>query len=65
MRPSTWERDHHPLPVAPTGTPPAARTAAAGAARAMPEAPAAPCGVRLYARTHIDLRRVAGALCRP
>ncbi|MDX2593748.1 MULTISPECIES: putative leader peptide [Streptomyces] len=65
MRPSTSERDHHPLTVAPTGTPPAAGTTAAGAAGAIPGVPAAPGGVRLYARTHIDLGRVAGALCRP
>ncbi|MGW5285367.1 putative leader peptide [Streptomyces collinus] len=64
MRPSTSEREHHPRTVAPTGTPTAAGSTAAGAARAVPSAPAAPGGVRLYARTHIDLRRVAGALCR-
>ncbi|MFC9283663.1 hypothetical protein [Streptomyces collinus] len=40
MRPSTSERDHHPLTVAPTGTPPAtgiteAGITAVGAARAI------------------------------
>ncbi|WP_317447191.1 putative leader peptide [Streptomyces collinus] len=64
MRPSTPERDRHPLTMARTGTPPAAGSTAAGAARAIPEVPCVPGGVRLFARTHIDLRRVAGALCR-
>ncbi|WP_333777843.1 putative leader peptide [Streptomyces sp. IBSBF 3136] len=65
MRPSTSERDRHALAVAPTGTPPAAGLTAAGAARALPVVQAVPGGVRLYARAHIDLQRVAGALCRP
>ncbi|WP_269439635.1 putative leader peptide [Streptomyces paludis] len=30
-----------------------------------PAAPTAPRRLHLYSRTHIDLLRVAGALCRP
>ncbi|MGW0993248.1 putative leader peptide [Streptomyces sp. NPDC002523] len=64
MRPTTSERDNPSLTVAWTGMPPANGGTAVGAARVHPEVPAARGCVRLYGRTHIDLRRVAGALCR-
>ncbi|WP_374205518.1 putative leader peptide [Streptomyces sioyaensis] len=58
------ERDTPPLTAAWSGTTPANGTVTTGAAGVPPTVLAARGCVRLYSRAHIDLQRVAGALCR-
>lgn len=64
MRPTTSERGNPPVTDPRTGTPLPHGITAAGAARVFQEVLPARGSVHLYTRAHIDLQRVAGALCR-